>query len=138
MGIGLGCFGAASLIGLGAFWVARVSARSFSSGGRDFLWLLGLYLLPIAAGLVTGIRARARHALGAFFALALLTLLVGLPFGLTYRSPEITPLAESGLDLAIAQAFLWVPLGVLYEVGIGLCSWCARPQNALDSLDAVS
>src|SRR5947209_10751847 len=79
MGIGLGCFGAASLVGLGAFWVDRVSAGSFSPVGRDFLWLLGLYLLPLAAGLATGFRARARHSLGAFLALALLILLVGLP-----------------------------------------------------------
>jgi hypothetical protein len=111
MGVALGFFGIASLAGLGSFWLTRTGTGALSSGWCHFLWLFSFYLLPLAAGLAAGTRARSRHALGAFFALALLTLSVGLPAGLAYRSPETTPLADSGLELAMALAFLWTPIG---------------------------
>ena len=69
-------------------------------------------ILPLLAGLVTGLLAPARHALGSFFALAVLILpsaALGLSgIGGSSGNPS---LSEWGLGLAMVQSLLWMPIG---------------------------
>lgn len=108
----LACFGAASLLCLLLF---RLSTGGGSNGsvsiGPSGLLVLG-GLLPVLAGLITGLLAPARQALGTFFALALLV----PPFVVLGSNPLLQARlgslwAESGMVMALILTLFWLPLG---------------------------
>jgi hypothetical protein len=112
MAVGLGCFGLASVLTLTVHMY--IAARH----GQDveILALLEMILvggvLPLSAGLVTGLLARARHALGSFYAVsALIVPAAALALSSFARYPGDTDLSESSLILAMVQALYWMPIG---------------------------
>jgi hypothetical protein len=112
MGIGLASFGLASVLTIAVHMY--IAARH----GQDLeiLALLEMILvgglLPLSAGLVTGLLAPARHALGSFYALAALIVpAAALALTSFAHYPGDTDLSESSLILAMLQALYWIPLG---------------------------
>jgi hypothetical protein len=100
------CFGVASLFALFVLMADRNSLDPFVG-----MILVGA-LPPLLAGVVTGLLAPARHALGTFFALALLILpSIALGAFALNRIPESNHLAECGLVLAMIQSVYWMPIG---------------------------
>jgi hypothetical protein len=112
MRIGLVSFGFASVVAL-ILEVIICSVQARNLAGLEMpLMLLAGGILPALAGLATGLLAPARHALGSFFALALV-ILSSAALGLSGvgDSAGNPSLAAWGLGLAAVQAFLWIPLG---------------------------
>lgn len=110
--VAFACFGAASLLTLLLF---RIAMGATSGGGVSMApsgVLVFGGLLPMLAGLMTGLLAPARHALGTFFALALLV----LPFAALGSNPLLEAhlgpqWAESGMWMAFTLALFWLPIG---------------------------
>ena len=107
----LGCFGTASLV---VFLILQTMA-SESDGSIRTAWM-GLLLfgavLPVLAGITTGLLAPARHALGSFFALALLV----PPFVALGTNPLMPALlgyhwTNSSIAMALMLAICWLPIG---------------------------
>jgi hypothetical protein len=119
----LACFGFASAIGL--LLMLAEELRLVHGFTRALAWGFSLYLLPLLAGLTTGLAAPARHAMGAFFALAAIIPCLALVY-LTNDIPTgLEPQVEACLELAWTQLFLWVP------VGCGSAVLGGRLQNRL-------
>jgi len=103
----LACFGAATLLGLALMWIDRSS----HSVPTALVWFPMLYLLPLLAGLMTGLLAKSRHALGSFFALAIIVSALAVSYIIQSPPPEPFKFAWCSLELAWVQVFLWVPFG---------------------------
>jgi hypothetical protein len=115
MVVALGCFGVATVLALALIVLERETRGSLASDVRSSMWFAALYLLPLLAGLTTGLLAPARHALGTFHALAVIVSLVAPASGLPVLRAESYPdrsLAACGMELAFIQVFCWVPLGL--------------------------
>jgi hypothetical protein len=113
MRIALISFGAAALLGLALLAVLMLSPASYFGevGPPVMLGLVGI-ALPVAAGLITGLFAPVRHALGVFYALAVLILPSVALTWLSLRQPAGTnTLADCGGMLALAQCVSWAPIG---------------------------
>jgi hypothetical protein len=101
------CFGTASMFALVAL-PALSGASAFSPQWSVWMGVVFVGVLPpLLAGLITGLWATARHALGTFFALSSLILLFILAY--LVASPAVG--AENRLVLALAQVTYWIPLG---------------------------
>jgi hypothetical protein len=105
MGIGLVSFGLATAMTLAVELAANSGPVPNPIGPPLVVLVLGI--LPLLAGLATGLLAPARHALGAFFALAALI----PPCAALGLSGLINTADDMGLMLAAVQAFLWLPIG---------------------------
>jgi hypothetical protein len=116
--IGMRCFGLAT--GIGVALLAAV-ANANEDGATLIAPTLAL-VPPILAGFATGMRASARHALGAFFALAAtIAATVGAATGLSYCITGSVPwnasfdawrsMVGNLVGLAAIQAVFWLPLG---------------------------
>jgi hypothetical protein len=111
MFIALGSFGLATVLGLMLLWIGAIRPSSLPDGIQEIIWLSVLYLLPALAGLVGGLLAPARHALGTFFALALLMPPLALACGAHPELSQASNLAKWGMELAFIQIFCWTPVG---------------------------
>jgi hypothetical protein len=106
--IALASFGAAALLAL-ALMAAFIGSAVGEIGTYTIVGMVAL-LLPALAGLSTGLRAPARPAMGAFFALALLTLPTAALALHALAQPG--PGADQALSLGLAMAQpLWIPIG---------------------------
>jgi hypothetical protein len=85
-----------------------VIAGTFVKPTAGFWTVMGL-CAPLWAGLLTGLLSRGRHAMGTFYALAIL---IPLTIGVGYVLPIVPDPAGDGLSpLPIIQFVLWMPLG---------------------------
>jgi hypothetical protein len=113
-GVALGCFGLASLISLLLFQMSMAGVADGGINTAPFVLFMAGGLLPVLAGLTTGLLAPARHALGTFFALALLI----PPFAALGSLPLLQTLlgshwANSGMAMAFTLALFWLQIGPL-------------------------
>jgi hypothetical protein len=104
--IGLACFGAASGVSYMLALLSMVYAGDIGGLGTLPMLLAG----PILAGLATGWMAPARHALGAFYALAMVIGPTALGLGLLAAADPKRFWTEI-IGVTVAQGFLWIPLG---------------------------
>jgi AcrR family transcriptional regulator len=112
--IALVSFGLATLLALGLlvtvtrfpqFVQANISATLMTLAGAGLL-------LPLAAGVTTGLLAPARHALGTFCALAVLILpSAAVAIASPGQPPDSPSVLAHGLTLAVAQSMFWMPIG---------------------------
>jgi hypothetical protein len=131
MGIGLGSFGLASLMAVAMPFMVNPSPTMGPLSGIAWpILLVGIF--PLAAGLMTGLLAPARHALGSFFALALLVL-TSAALGLSGWGDSSDPrsLSDAGLGMALVQALGWMPIGCgAAALGGALRGrWTQRPEQ---------
>ena len=115
--------------------VAGATWGALTPGIKFLIWLSVLYLLPLIAGLGTGLLAPARHALGVFFALSAIIPCLVLVFLMDTSPSGLAPQVEACLELAWLQVSLWVPLGCgSAALGGSLRRWLVprSPRRALD------
>jgi hypothetical protein len=105
----LGCFALATLVGLALLLSEKVFNPPGVAGWAA--WMLSLWVLPILAGLGTGLRASARHAMGTFVALTAIIPCLAVVTLTNDASSGLTPPAEAATDLALILAVLWTPIG---------------------------
>jgi hypothetical protein len=111
MAVALGSFGLASLLTFAALAAVSVAGGAFlGSGFMPLLMILVGGVMPLLAGMTTGLLAPARHALGTFLALAILAL-PSLALALPWQPGDGGALADCGMMLALAQLLSWVPIG---------------------------
>jgi hypothetical protein len=134
MFIALGSFGLATLLAF-ALLVTVTSFPQFfqanPSAALMFLAGAGL-LLPLVAGVTTGLLAPARHALGTFCALAVLILpSAAVAIASPAQPPDSTSVLAHGLTLALAQSMFWMPIGCAAAALGGSLRACLtqRPQR---------
>jgi hypothetical protein len=82
--IALGCFGIASSLFYALAMLASLSPEQDLATWSPLAMVQFCFLAPITAGLITGLTAPARHALGVFYALATLVALGALRFWLPF------------------------------------------------------
>lgn len=112
MRVALGSFGLVTLLALVLYATAAAIPAVGSSAVLGLLVLGSIgVLLPVMAGIATGLLAPARHALGTFFALSLVILFCASLALQGMRLPGPVDDPASGLGLVIVQAVLWIPLG---------------------------
>jgi hypothetical protein len=110
----LALFGPAAGLGLASlFWWDMAEALEtgpFPMGGLGVECLKVALVSPLIAGLVTGLLAPARAALGTFYALALL-IVPSVLLSRYGRIPQLDYHLQCGTFLAVVQALAWIPLG---------------------------
>jgi hypothetical protein len=106
--VALGTFGVATSLALALFATLMASAPVAPWAG---LWVPFLVcVVPLLAGLTTGILSPARHALGTFYALALLTTVTTLGTSWLAALAADTPLSEL-IAVGMMQGLFWIPIG---------------------------
>jgi hypothetical protein len=128
MVVAWGCFGLATVLSTGAEWMSMVSPHVHSFAFLPAL-LACTFMLPLLAGLATGILAPARSVLGSFCSLSTLILLsVGLALLERANPSGVINLATCGRDLVTMQSHFWLPLGC---GAAALGGWLLRIRRAL-------
>ena len=112
MFVALGSFGLASLLALVMLAPLTVGIGSYRNDGSVPVVALISILLPLLAGLTTGLLSPVRHALGTFYALAVLMLpSTALAISSLPQPQDSTGLAATSVLLALVQPIFWVPIG---------------------------
>jgi hypothetical protein len=131
MGTGLGCFGVATLL---AFLLPVTASPDGYGWYYDEIVVLLVIggILPLLAGVVTGLVARTRSAFGVFLAVAALflpTVIVALDS--LNHTPDPTGWASAALLISRTQALLWLPIGCGAAAWAGSIRerWVRRPSR---------
>jgi hypothetical protein len=113
--IALGSFGAATLLALGMLLIVVLTAdHPLPDVLREPVGFSMIYLLPVLAGLAVGLLAPARHALGTFYAQAILI----VPSAALTAAALIQPPDSASFDawhlplsFVLVQLLWWTPIG---------------------------
>jgi hypothetical protein len=104
--VAFGCFGLATSMAI-ALLVASATMSSRLSFLNPLWPGLFVLLMPLLAGMATGLLSPGRQALGTFYALALLILVTNLGASVLVNGWEFNDLPAIG----IVQSVCWIPIG---------------------------